>query len=66
MEKGWEVVFNTHSAFEAELVHGMLLENGIENVILNQRDSAYMAFGEIYVYVRKENFAKASELVNHK
>lgn len=65
MENDWEVVFTTQTTFEAELVHGMLLENGIENVILNQRDSAYNAFGEIYVYVRKENLIKANELINH-
>lgn len=65
MENDWEVVFTTQSTFEAELVHGMLMQNGIDNVILNQRDSAYNAFGDVNIYVRKENYSQAKALVTH-
>lgn len=65
MENDWQVVFTAQTAFEAELVHGMLLQNGIENVIINQRDSAYNAFGDVSVYVRKEHYEQAKELVKN-
>lgn len=65
MEKDWEVVFTCRSSFEAELVHGMLEQNGIENVILNQQDSAYQVLGNIHIYVRKENYSAAKALVEN-
>lgn len=65
MEKDWQVVFTCQGIFEAELIHGMLMQHGIENVILNQHDSAYTILGSISIYVRKENYARAKELVDH-
>lgn len=64
MEKDWAVVYTSQSPFEAEVIHGMLMEHGIENVILNQRDSAYTVFGNVSIYVHKKNFTRAEKLVN--
>lgn len=63
MEKDWKVVFTTESPFEAELVKGMLKENDIESVVINQRDSSYGVFGKVYVLVYKDFEIKATELI---
>ncbi|TAN19496.1 MAG: DUF2007 domain-containing protein [Chitinophagaceae bacterium] len=63
MEKDWIIVFTTGSSFEAELVKGMLKENDIDGVIINQRDSSYGVFGEVYVYVYKDFAEKALQLI---
>lgn len=65
MEKDWVTVFATESPFEAELVNGMLKENGIESVIINQRDSAYGVFGKAYVYVYKDFAERALQLIQN-
>lgn len=63
MEKDWRVVFTTESPFEAELVKGMLKENEVESVIINQRDSSYGVFGKVYVLVYKDYEEKATTLI---
>ncbi|MGH2642603.1 MAG: DUF2007 domain-containing protein [Chitinophagaceae bacterium] len=63
MENDWIIVYTTSSPFEAELIKGMLKENGIESVIINQRDSSYGVFGEAYVYVYKDVAEKALQLI---
>lgn len=63
MEKDWMNVFTTESPFEAEVVKGMLKENDIESVIINQRDSSYGVFGKAYVFVYKDFVEKALQLI---
>lgn len=49
---------------EAELVHLKLNENEIPNWILNKKDSAYLTFGEIEIYINQEDLADAQKLIN--
>lgn len=63
MENDWVIVFSTQAPYEAEIIHGMLKGNDIDNVIINKRDSSYGVFGDVLVYVRKENAEKALELI---
>jgi hypothetical protein len=66
MEKDWIKVFATDRPFEAELVKGMLLENGVNAVLLNRQDSSYIqalpGLAEVYVHISQE--AQALELIN--
>ncbi len=66
MEKDWIKVFATNMPFEAELIKGMLLENGVNAVLLNRQDSSYTTAlpgqAEVYVHVSQE--AQARELIN--
>lgn len=66
MEKDWIKVFATDRPFEAELVKGMLLENGVNAVLLNRQDSSYIqalpGLAEVYVHMSQE--AQALELIN--
>lgn len=46
----------------AEMVQGVLADNDIEAVILNQQDSSYL-IGEIEVFVHKDNQEKAVSII---
>ncbi|HUX84760.1 MAG TPA: DUF2007 domain-containing protein [Chitinophagaceae bacterium] len=66
MEKDWVTVFTTGENFEAELVKGMLMDNGINAVVLNGRDSEFGTFGEAAVYVHVSQAPAAQKLIQAK
>jgi hypothetical protein len=63
MEKDWTTIYSTDQLYIAELAKQMLLDNGIEAVVVNKRDSAYNTFGDIEVYVNRDNVIKALLLI---
>lgn len=65
MEKDWSVVYKTANQYEVDILQGMLRENGIESVIINQKDSAYMSFGNTFLYVHNNDFPRAQELIEN-
>ena len=60
----WVVLKSNCQAFELEMVKGFLLENGIDTVIINKKDSSYQMFGEAELMIKKEDLQKATELLN--
>ncbi len=66
MEKDWIRIFATDRAFEAEMVKGMLQENGINAVVLNRQDSSYISLlpGQAEIYVHASQAAQAVDLIN--
>lgn len=62
MIKNWVSVYTTGVRHLAEIATQMLKENGIPAVIFNNKDSSYL-FGEIEVYVHKDNEAEAKKLI---
>ena len=40
-----------------------LEENGIESIIINKQDSVYNAFGDIELYVNRNDILKAKQLL---
>ncbi|MGQ8337661.1 putative signal transducing protein [Sunxiuqinia sp. A32] len=63
MEKDWVVVYETSLEYQAEIAREVLENNGIKAVVLNQKDSSYMTFGPIEVYVHQSNKEKSIELL---
>lgn len=59
----WVSVFSTTEVFVAERIKDVLTESGIPAVILNQKDSSYMTFGDINVMVNKEDQEKAEQVI---
>jgi hypothetical protein len=59
----WTLIISCSTQTEAELIRGMLLENGIESAIMNKRDSVYL-FGEVEIYVPSEDALMALQLIN--
>jgi len=66
MEKDWIKIFSTDRPFEAEMVKGMLLENGVNAVLLNRQDSSYIQAlpGQAEIYVHSSQITQALELMN--
>ncbi len=60
----WTKIYSTTNIHEAEIIRSMLLENEIETVEMNKRDSSYLAFGIIDVYCPAENVIAALHLIN--
>lgn len=65
MNENWKVVFKTTFAPKAELVKGLLEENNIEVILLNQQDSSYLTFGEVKILVRNEHVILAKSLLEN-
>jgi hypothetical protein len=63
MEKDWKQVFLTGESYRAEIAKELLENNEIEAVILNQKDSTYITFGDIEVYVNEKDVDKANEIL---
>lgn len=55
-------IYAFNKQYVVEMLKAYLADNNIESFILNQQDSAYL-FGDIELYVRKEDEEKAKELV---
>lgn len=62
MDKNWVKIFSTSESYKAEILKGLLLENNIEAIIINKKDSAYL-FGELELYVRVDNVLKAKRII---
>jgi len=65
MEDNWISIYSTDKPWQAELAKQVLFDNGIEAVIINKRDSSYLAFGEVEVYVSKEDAQKSKEFLKN-
>jgi hypothetical protein len=63
MEEGWTKIYTTDQAYQADIIIELLNENDIDGVIMNKRDSSYVAFGNIEVFVSGENKDKALEII---
>jgi hypothetical protein len=63
MEKGWKPVFLTTLEHQVAIAQSILSENGIPSVVINRKDSAYLAFGEETIYVEEHFEAQAVELL---
>lgn len=59
----WISIFETDQLYKAELVKGVLCDNGVEAVILNQKDSSYNTFGTIQVMVSRDHKDQAGEII---
>jgi len=65
MEDNWISIYSSDQTWLAEIARQVLEENGIESVVMNKRDSSYLVFGEVEVYVSQENAEKSKELLKN-
>lgn len=59
-----KLVFKTTQEHLAHLIKGLLESQGIRTLMLNQKDSSYMMFGEIELYVSNEEEAAAKNIIS--
>jgi len=62
MEDNWLKVYSAGQLYQVELVKGILDQNGIDSVIMNQSDSEFL-LGEVELYVDIENFEEAKNFI---
>jgi hypothetical protein len=63
MEKDWKQVFLSAQLYQAEIAKDLLENNGINAIIMNQKDSSYTSFGNIEVFVNEKDEEKALEIL---
>jgi len=63
MEKEWVKLTTVNNLAEAEMIKGMLAENGVECNILNKEDSAFL-IGYVHLFVAKDQETLAKSLIN--
>lgn len=56
-------ILSTNNLNKAEIIKQMLEENNIDVVILNKQDSSYLMFGDIEIYIKKEQEQQAKNLL---
>ncbi len=62
MFDNWGVIYSSDQLYEVEMVRNYLNDHGIECVVMNKKDSAYM-FGDIEVYVPTVDAFSAKQLI---
>lgn len=62
MEQNWIKIYTSHDFFKSEIVRQILIDNGIEAVIIDKQGFPYQ-FGEVEVYIHQDNFQQAIELI---
>jgi hypothetical protein len=56
-------VYTTDQVYLAEVIKGSLAADGIEALVLNQRDSSYQTFGYVEIWVKPEDEERAKEII---
>ncbi len=64
MQNDWIVVYRTGELHRAEMAKQIIQQNGIEAVIMNQKDSSHL-IGNIELFVKAENKAFALQLLKN-
>ena len=64
MEKGWEKIYFSGDQFQVFIARDLLAENGINAVIMNQKDSSYLTFGDVELYVEEQDVKKSLEILD--
>jgi hypothetical protein len=64
MDENWEKIFSTTERYRVEILKTLLEEEEITSVIVNKQDSSYISFGEIELYVRREDILKAKRIAD--
>jgi hypothetical protein len=63
-DEKWEVIYRSTEQYRAEMLKDLLGNDEIPAVIINKKDSSYLAFGEIEVLVRQPDVLNAKIIVN--
>lgn len=62
MDKNWTKIYSTGQVYLAEIYKSVLIEKGIECILINKQDSSYL-FGEAELYVRVEKAFEAKQMI---
>lgn len=63
MEKDWVKIYTSPDEHKIALVKAVLDDHLMEIVEINRKDSSYPGFGEVELYIHKNDFDKAIEII---
>lgn len=63
--ENWIKVFEDGMHVRAEIVKGILIENEIQAVVLNKKETVYQIFGTYEVLVKREDAMNATKLIQN-
>lgn len=61
----WHKVYQTDTPVRAEIVKGILAENGINAVLLNKKESIYHIHGHYEVLTSLSDVVRAINIIEH-
>lgn len=61
----WQKVFESETPVRAEIVKGVLEENGITAIVLNKKESVYQLHGSYQVMVSSGDTIQAINIINN-
>lgn len=61
----WITVFSSTMLYEIELYRQILQMEGIESVVLNQKDSFYVSIGDIKLKVKNTDVIRAKTIIEN-
>lgn len=64
MDDKWEVLYTSSNLQHVMILKGMLENEGIKAIELNQKDSMYQWFGDIKLYVLRTDYIPAKRILN--
>lgn len=64
MEKGWKKIYFSGDEYRVLMARDLLAENGIDAVVMNQKDSSYLTFGDVELYIAEQDEQAALLLLN--
>jgi hypothetical protein len=65
MVNDWVKIYTTTQPVQAQIVLGLLHDNGIVAIELNKRDSSYTVFGNIDIYCMPEQESEARQILDN-
>ena len=63
--ENWIKVFEDCMQVRAEIVKGILIENEIQAVVLNKKETVYQIFGTYEVLVNRDDAMNATKLIQN-
>ena len=64
MEKSWKKIYFSGDEFKVLIARDLLAESGINAVIMNQKDSSYLAFGDVELYIEEHDEQEALKILD--
>lgn len=62
MQGNWIKIYTSNQLYKSEMVKQILMDNDIEAVIMNKKDTSY-TFGEVEVHIHQSDFNNALEII---
>ncbi|MEZ5002981.1 MAG: DUF2007 domain-containing protein [Chitinophagales bacterium] len=62
----WAKIYTTDVHYKADMAKDVLAAADIQAVVVDKKDSAYGVFGEIELYVQRQNVVRALHILSKK